>query len=85
MQEVGIRELKAHASEIVRGIREGGARYTITYRGRPVALMLPVPSPHSAAPDAQEVLEELDRLGKLIGEAWDSDLDSADLISSMRR
>ena len=33
MPDVGIRELKTHASEIVRNVRENRARYVITYRG----------------------------------------------------
>ena len=42
MAEIGIRELKARASEIVRAVREHRARYTITYRGRPVGVLLPL-------------------------------------------
>jgi prevent-host-death family protein len=39
---VGIRELKNRTSEIVRAVRERGARYIVTHRGRPVGLLLPV-------------------------------------------
>ena len=39
---VGIRELKNRTSEIVRAVRERGARYIVTYQGRPVGLLLPV-------------------------------------------
>jgi hypothetical protein len=40
--EVGTRELGACASAIGRGVRECRARYEITYRGRPVGVMLPL-------------------------------------------
>jgi prevent-host-death family protein len=39
---VGIRELKNRTSEIVRAVRERGARYIVTHQGRPVGLLLPV-------------------------------------------
>ena len=42
MEWVGIRELKAKASEIIRRVREGKAEYGITYRGKPCGILLPV-------------------------------------------
>ena len=42
MAQVGVRELKARASEIIRAVRERRARYVITYRGRPVGVLLPL-------------------------------------------
>lgn len=41
MKEVGIRELKARASELVRHVAEEHAVYTITRRGRPVGVLAP--------------------------------------------
>lgn len=41
MPEIGIRELKSQASEIVRAVREGRVEYVITHRGRPVAMIVP--------------------------------------------
>ena len=42
MPQVGIRELKNDASEIIRAVREERAEYVVTLRGRPVAVILPV-------------------------------------------
>ena len=42
VQQVGIRELKNEASEIIRAVREERAEYVVTYRGQPVAVILPV-------------------------------------------
>ncbi len=42
MERVSVRELKAHASEILHRVREEGAAYQITRRGRPVAELSPV-------------------------------------------
>jgi len=42
MPRVGVRELKNRTSEILRAVREEGARYIVTYQGRPSAVLLPV-------------------------------------------
>jgi len=41
MNEIGIRELKAHASDVVRRVAEEHATYTITKRGRAVGVLAP--------------------------------------------
>ena len=43
MQSVGIRELRQRASELLRYV-ERGESFEITDRGRPVALLSPLPS-----------------------------------------
>ena len=92
MPDVGVRELKANASEIIRNVREQRARYVITYRGRPVGLLMPLDKvnldsanlPSTGEPDAV-VWNELARLGEEIGREWRSPLTSAELLSEMRR
>lgn len=49
MPEIGIRQLKNEASEILRAVREKGTEYVITYRGQPVAVLRPVPAPAQGA------------------------------------
>jgi antitoxin (DNA-binding transcriptional repressor) of toxin-antitoxin stability system len=34
MPDIGVRELKTRASEIIRDLREQRTRYVVTYRGR---------------------------------------------------
>ena len=41
-QEIGIRELKTRASEVVRAVKETQARYIITQHGKPAALIIPI-------------------------------------------
>lgn len=41
MKEVGIRELKARASDLVRRVAEEHVTYTITRRGRSVGILAP--------------------------------------------
>ena len=90
MPDVGVRELKTRASEIVRNVRENRARYVITYRGRPVGVLLPL----EEAPETQiavggepdtTVWDELSELGEEIGRGWQSPLTGAELLSEMRR
>ena len=90
MPDVGVRELKARASEIVRNVRERRARYVITYRGKPVGVLLPLEEVSQAEAVAggeqgAEVWEALSRLGEEIGRGWQSPLTSAELLSEMRR
>ena len=90
MPDVGVRELKTQASEIVRQVRENRARYIITYRGEPVGLLMPLDeaSP-SSLPSGEEptetAWETLTRLGEEIGQGWQSPLSSTELLSEMRR
>lgn len=44
MASVGIRELRQHASELIRRV-EAGETVEITDRGRPVAVLAPLPDP----------------------------------------
>ena len=90
MAEIGVRELKARASEIIRDVRERRARYTVTYRGRPVGLLVPLEeagmaSPSPATEPTTAAWDELVRLGEEIGRGWRSPLTSTELLSEMRR
>lgn len=42
MPEIGIRQLKNEASEIIRSVREEKVEYIITLRGQPVAVLRPI-------------------------------------------
>lgn len=88
MPEAGIRELKIRASYIVRRVRERKARYVITYRGRPVAVLIPLegaPPTEGALSGQVSAWRELERLGELIGKGWRGSKTSAQLLSEMRR
>lgn len=89
MAEIGVRELKARASAILRRVRDQRARYIVTYRGRPVGLLLPLEGigepPLPAGEPAAAVWEELTRLGEEIGRGWQSPLTGAEILSEMRR
>ena len=42
MPYVGIKELKNQTTEILRGVRENGLEYVVTFHGRPIAVLLPI-------------------------------------------
>ena len=87
MPEVGVRELKAKTSEILRAIREQRARYVVTYRGRPVAALIPLDDAAAVEASAgeREAWGRLERLGEEIGRGWRSPQTSTELLSQMRR
>ena len=85
MAEIGLRELKARASEVLREVKERGRRYVVTHRGRPVALITPLQEPAAPAEDEGAAWEELTQLGREIAACWQFDRSSTDLLSDMRR
>jgi antitoxin (DNA-binding transcriptional repressor) of toxin-antitoxin stability system len=90
MPDIGVRELKTRASEIIRDLREQRTRYVVTYRGRPVGLLLPLDEAGSPVqPVIREATttawDELARMGEEIGREWRSPLSSTELLSEMRR
>lgn len=90
MNTVGVRELKAKASEIVEGVRARRERYQVTRRGRPVALIMPVPE--AVAEIEPETLEhdlavwaEMDALAEDIGRKWPAGVGAVDSLANGRR
>jgi prevent-host-death family protein len=81
MPEVGVRELKNRASEILRAVREERIEYVITYRGRPVARLVPV----AGKEDHAQAWRELERLSQEISARWQSDKSALELLDETRR
>ncbi|MEW5957191.1 MAG: type II toxin-antitoxin system Phd/YefM family antitoxin [Chloroflexota bacterium] len=90
MPHIGIRDLKIHASEIMRQVRDERRRYIITYRGQPVGVLLPLPVAEveeqllDKSP-AVDPWEELTELGQEISAGWQSPQTGAEILSDMRR
>jgi len=83
-EEIGIRELKSRASEVVRAVKEERARYVITQRGKPAALIIPL---DAAPPDksGDEVWERLVKIGEELGKGWQNEKSAVEILSEMRR
>lgn len=94
MQQVGVRELKNDASEVIRAVREERAEYIVTYHGRPVAVILPIGSDQmvldpgaviAVSSNAPDVEAELDALRAEIAAKWQSDRSAVELLIEQRR
>ncbi len=89
MPDIGVRELKTRASAIVRSLREQRTRYVVTYRGRPIGVLLPldetIPAELSSVPAAATAWDVLTQLGQEISQGWSSPLTSTEILSNMRR
>jgi prevent-host-death family protein len=84
IQEIGIRELKARASNVIRAVKERRVRYVITQRGTPVAAIIPL---DAILPEKNqdEILQKMLTLRKRIGAARQSGKPSVEILSEMRR
>jgi prevent-host-death family protein len=77
MPEIGVRQLKNEASEIIRLVREQNAEYVITLRGEPVAVLRPI------IPAISDVNTILDLAAAVFSGLNEADL--AEVEASIRR
>ncbi len=85
MRTIGIRELKEHASQIVRRVRENKEEFQVTYHGRVVARLIPV-TPSEPTPEVLgSVWTELDQLAAEIGAHWPEGVTATEAVSEERR
>lgn len=93
MREIGVRELKNQATEILREVREQQAEYIVTYHGKPVARIVPFteertnlhtkrPAPSLA--ERESMWAEWDALAAEIDENWQSELGAVEQLSKDR-
>ena len=85
MERIGIRELKARASEVLRSVREEQASYEITYRGQAIAKIVPADDEPQPAETAEAWLDALDALAAEITESWPEGVSVEDAIADVRR
>ena len=83
-EEIGIRELKTRASEVVRAVKEKRARYIITQHGKPAALIVPLDTEIDQK-KADEVWARLEELGNEIAKGWQNEKSAVEILSEMRR
>lgn len=92
MSLIGVRELRERTSEVIRRVREERAEYVVTYRGRPVAVILPMDTERAEA-EMVEVCkravlgdwERYEQLAEEIRRAWPFDVSTQDLVDAIRR
>lgn len=86
MRTIGVRELKARASRILRDLQQRGQEVEITHRGRVVARLVPVTDrrdQNSAA--AARAWSSLDRVAREIGARWPRGRSAAAAVREIRR
>lgn len=83
-RSIGVRELREHASEVLRRLRETGDEVLVTHRGRVIARLVPVPSPESDACD-EEVWAEIDALAEEIAAKWQGNVSAVEAVREARR
>lgn len=82
MTIVGIRELRAQASQLIRLVQEKGETIDVTYHGKVVARLVPV-NPSRERND--QAWTDLDRLAAEIGQAWQGSPNALHTIHEERR
>ena len=91
-RQVGVRELKTHAANIVREVRESRAAYIITHRGQPVGMILPL-DPTGQMPESAQELDaqandawiEFERVGRRIAGKFSPSTSGVQMLSESRR
>jgi len=71
MRSVGVRELKAHASEL-------------TLHGRAIARLVPIQATAESEDDWRSVWAEMDRLAEEISAHWPEGVSAADAVAEGR-
>ncbi|MGH2562433.1 MAG: type II toxin-antitoxin system prevent-host-death family antitoxin [Thermomicrobiales bacterium] len=84
MTQVGIKELKAQASAIVRRVEEDGDTIDITRRGRVVAHVIPAKKKLDRR-RIEEVLAERDKLIAELSGGWPQGVSAAEAVAQDRR
>ena len=85
MGEIGIRELKQRANEILRLVREEQETFTVTYRGKVVAKLVPVVDASTERDLTSAIWTQMDELSIEIGAHWPSDVSAAEAVAEQRR
>lgn len=85
MTQVGVRDLKTHASKILEEVEKQRSRYVITKRGRPVGVLLPVEEAAAKEASSSSAWKELERLGEQISRNWTSEKTTLEILDEIRR
>lgn len=85
MRTIGVRELKAHISEILRQVQEEGEVVEVTNHGEVVARVVPVRRPVPNSQDNAAIWTDLDRLAAEIGKRLPEKVDAVEAINEVRR
>ena len=84
MTAVGVRELKARTSEILRQVEEGES-VEITKRGKVVARLVPAERPRPTREELDAIWARRERLADEISKYWPEGVTAVDAVREQRR
>ena len=70
VRAIGVRELKERTSQVIRRVRERREEVEVTYHGRVVARLIPVPRERGGPRRSPAVWTTFDRVAREIGARW---------------
>ena len=85
MEEIGIRELKQRASEILRQVREEHESLSVTYCGKVVAKLVPAMNPSADQEVASAIWTRMDDLSREVSAHWPTGSSASEAVSEQRR
>ena len=85
MSSIGVRELKAHTSRILRRVRDQGETVDVTHRGRVIARLVPAERPQPTPEELAAFWEEWDRVGAEISKGWPEGVSAVEAVREQRR
>ena len=85
MGQIGIRELKQRANEILRQVREEQETFTVTYRGKVVAKLVPVVDTSIEQERTSAIWTQMDELSREIDTLWPPGMPAAESVAEQRR
>jgi prevent-host-death family protein len=85
MRAIGIRELKARASQVLRRVRERGEEVEVTHHGRVVARLIPVSRERRRPRALAAAWSTLDRVAREIGARWPKGRSAVKAVREGRR
>ena len=85
MRTIGVRELKANISEVLRAVDEEGETVEVTRHGQVIARLVPARTRQPDGDNIRAVLADLDRLAAEISAHWPEGISAVDAINDVRR
>ena len=85
MKSMGVRELKANISEVLREVDEEGEIIEVTRHGQLIARLVPARHTTSIDRDANGAWTDLNDLAAEISAKWPHGVSAADAINDVRR
>jgi prevent-host-death family protein len=85
MTAVGVRQLKARASELLRQLEDGGEPIEITKRGKVIARLVPAERPWPTREEIGAWWTDHDHLAQEIGSDWPEGVSAVEAVREQRR